>query len=760
MRFLPLLFSLSILTFPASAQKGAIGQWQAHYPFNSVTGIATDGEVLYAASSQGFFSYKPSTGEMITHSKVDGMSDAGTDKIGYDTLTETVVLTYQNGNIDLYKGGSFYNIPSLRLRPSTGAKTVADVYCVNGVAYISTSLGTIVLDLKKQEVRENYVFYNGGDLLPMNAVRIFGSQIYAATSLGLYRAPLSGVNLQDFASWQLLLSGNVEGLTVAGSRLWLSTSEGVLRYNDGTAPDTVFRSTEVVHIDPSNNGLIISQVENRGGYILGRVRILDTSGRVLDSFATGVLTNTLQLNDTAFYSADNWAGLRKRTTEFDPPLLAPPGPQSPSNFRIVAHDRKVRVLHGSYNLLFQPVGRGGWISNYDGSTDKWKLQPPFTNDATDLIDYVETNAGAYYGSMRRGLFLQKKDSTVTDFTAALEPNGDDASGFLRGVMSMTEDLDGNLIVGQYKAITNELAILQKSNGQWTHLSAPGSAFVGGLARTAAGLLTDDYGNLWWFQPQGGGVFVYDMNHTPANPADDKSKHLTKGKGSGGLSSPAVLSMTKDLDGSIWIGTDDGMAVINCPGSVISGTCEATQPIVKLDQFAGLLFDKERVNTIAVDGANRKWVGTNNGVWLLSPDAQQVIERFTVDNSPLPTNVVQRIAVDDVTGDVYIGTSNGLMSYRGTATAGSETEQTVRIFPNPVRSNYRGTIAFANLPTNADVRITDISGQLLYRTTANGGQATWNGMDYTGKRPQTGVYLVFVTSKDGTVTTKGKFVFAE
>lgn len=757
MRFLSLLFSLSLLSLTAPAQKSAIGQWQSHYPYNSITCIATDGEVVYAAASQGFFSYRPDNGVMTTYSKVDGMSDAGTDKIGYDTATETVVLTYQNGNIDLYKGGSFLNIPSLRTRPSTGAKTVKDVYCVNGVSYISTSLGAIVLDLKRQEVRENYVFYNGGDLLPINAVRIFGNQLYAATPLGLYRAPLSGVNLQDFASWQLLFSDNVKGLAVANNRLWFYNDIGVLRYREGAAPDTVFRSTEVVHIDPANNGLTASQVQARNGYTLGRVQILDTSGTLRDSFATGVLVNTLQLKDGAFYVADNWSGLRKRTTEFNPPVIEPSSPESPFNFKIVAHDRKVRVLHGSYNVLFQPVGRPAWISDYDGSTDKWKVSQPFPSNVTDLIDYVETDSGTYYGSMQRGLFLLRKDSTVVNLTDVLEPHIDNPTLF--GVTSMTRDLDGNLIVGQYKAVTNELAILQ-TNGQWTHLAAPGSSFVGGLPHGAGGLLTDDYGNLWWFQPQGGGIFVYNMNHTPANIADDKSVHLTTGKGSGGLPSAAILSMVKDLDGSIWIGTGDGIAVVSCPGGVIGGTCEANQPIVKFDQFAGLLFDDEQVNTIAVDGANRKWVGTNNGAWLISSDAQQVLERFTVDNSPLPSNVVQRIAVDDVTGDVYLGTSNGLMSYRGTATAGAEGEQTVRVFPNPVRSNYRGTIAFANLPTNADVRITDISGQLVYRTTANGGQATWNGVDYTGKRPQTGVYLVFVTSKDGTVTTKGKFVFAE
>src|SRR5690606_26239792 len=124
-----------------------------------------------------------------------------------------------------------------------------------------------------------------------------------------------------------------------------------------------------------------------------------------------------------------------------------------------------------------------------------------------------------------------------------------------------------------------------------------------------------------------------------------------------------------------------------------------------------------------------------GVWLISPDGDKIVYRFTTENSPMPSNDVQKIAVDPITGDVYIGTTLGLVSYRSTATDGGETNESVITFPNPVPSGYNGTIAIRGLSENADVRITDISGQLVYRTTALGGQAVWNGRDYTGTRPQ-------------------------
>src|SRR5690606_15641208 len=180
--------------------------------------------------------------------------------------------------------------------------------------------------------------------------------------------------------------------------------------------------------------------------------------------------------------------------------------------------------------------------------------------------------------------------------------------------------------------------------------------------------------------------------------------------------------------------------------------------VQFDQFAGYLFQNEIVRAIAVDGANRKWIGTNNGVWLISPEGDNIIERFTEENSPLPSDRIQTIEIDQVTGDVYIGTERGLVSYRSTSTEGGSKNDDIVTYPNPVPSGYSGTIAIKGFVENADVRITDINGQLVYRTKALGGQAIWNGLDYTGSKPRSGVYLIFATNKDGSETAVGKMVF--
>lgn len=272
------------------------------------------------------------------------------------------------------------------------------------------------------------------------------------------------------------------------------------------------------------------------------------------------------------------------------------------------------------------------------------------------------------------------------------------------------------------------------------------------------MVIDDNGVVWFVALPNGGVVVYDAGGTIEDASDDVYYRYTTGVGSGNLPSNRVYCIARDHSNSIWVGTDNGIGIISNCGA--ANPCDGQIPIVQYDKFAGYLFAGSSVRTIAVDGGNRKWVGTDDGVWLLSSDAQKIIYRFTVENSPMPSNHVKKISIDDVTGDVYIGTEEGLVSYRSTATEGGTSNQNVEIFPNPVKSDYTGTIAIKGLVANADVRITDIAGHLVFKTKAYGGQAVWNGLDYTGHRPQSGVYLVLATSSDGSQTYSGKIVFVQ
>jgi ligand-binding sensor domain-containing protein len=259
---------------------------------------------------------------------------------------------------------------------------------------------------------------------------------------------------------------------------------------------------------------------------------------------------------------------------------------------------------------------------------------------------------------------------------------------------------------------------------------------------------DSYGQLWIpIRSVSQGLLVWDYNNTPDDPTDDKSRILNTGKGNGGLPESVVYSIAEDKDRNVWVGTGSGVAVFYCPGSVLSQNgCDADQIKVERDGFVGYLFGSEQVRAIAVDAANRKWIGTTNGVWLVSADGKEELLRFTVENSPLPSNQVTDIAINDKTGEVIIATLGGMASYQGDAVAQCTDCEDALVYPNPVRPDYDGPIAIKGLIEGAYVKIIDVSGTLVFQGRANGSQMIWNGKGYNGNRAASGVYTV-ISSTD-------------
>jgi hypothetical protein len=176
---------------------------------------------------------------------------------------------------------------------------------------------------------------------------------------------------------------------------------------------------------------------------------------------------------------------------------------------------------------------------------------------------------------------------------------------------------------------------------------------------------------------------------------------------------------------------------------------------------GFLLRGENITSIKVDGGNRKWFGTTtSGLWLFEDSGEALVHHFNIANSPLPSNFIHDIEIDERTGEVFIATDKGLISYRGTATRATKAHQKVKIFPNPVRANFTGQLGISGLSENADVKITNISGKLVRQLYAEGGTAVWDINDERGNRVSSGVYLVLSASADGEETFVGKIAVIE
>lgn len=740
------------------SQERPIGQWRSHLPYNNAVGVAVSGTTAYVATPQSFYIYK-SNDELEPFSKVNGMSDIGMSGIGYDKLTSTVILAYDNSNIDLYQDASFFNIPDLKLKSIAGSKKINDIITDNGLAYLSTDVGIIVINLEKKEIKETYSFTKGGKNIAIKSIALSGDNIYAATEKGMYRANRNAINLQAFSSWTPLDSARSFISTVNQDGKIFVTGTDSLFALENNALQFVYRSdTTTRHLSPGIGGLWL--IENYRTYN-GAAYKIDTAYNFIDSIETeGYVAQLVQRDDAekTMFIADEFYGLKIRTGRGAPYNTIPPdGPPTNTAFDIWAYNKEVWLAHGGYDELWSFLGNSYGISRFN--EDKWKNYNGayFDDKIRDVTNIVKAPDGTVYaGSHQSGLLVFHPEQGTYELynsNSILDDSYIARGKYIIGGLAL--DKNSNLWMTVFGG-DHELAVKTKE-GNWQEFFVPYSR---PLTHAAGPMVIDDANQKWYVSPRGGGVIVYDDNNTPENPSDDTHRQLVSGDGVGGLPNNTVYSIMKDKNGAIWIGTATGIGIVSCPSQVIEGKCEAKLTTVQYDDFAGHLFQNEVVMTMATDGNNRKWIGTNNGVWLISPDGDKVVNRFTAENSPLPSDRIQKIAIDPVTGDVYISTEKGLVSYRGTATEGTETMDKVITYPNPVPSGYSGTIAIRGLVENADVRITDISGQLVYKTKALGGQAVWNGKDYTGRRPQSGVYLIFVTNKDGSETSVGKMVFME
>jgi Tfp pilus assembly protein FimT len=271
------------------------------------------------------------------------------------------------------------------------------------------------------------------------------------------------------------------------------------------------------------------------------------------------------------------------------------------------------------------------------------------------------------------------------------------------------------------------------------------------APTIGDIIITTKGQKWIVLPRGYGLFVLDDNKTPDVFSDDRYKKLLVQDTENQVVS-FVYSIAEDLDGNIWIGTDQGPLIYFNPEQVFDNDLKASRIKIPRNDgtnLADYMLKTETITSIAVDGANRKWLGTSgSGVYLLSADGTVQIKNFNEQNSPLLSNSVVSLSVDNKNGDVWFGTSKGVQSYRGDATTGGAKFTKVYTFPNPVREDFTGNVTITGLIKDTQIRITDISGNLVFETVSDGGQATWDLNNYTGRRVATGVYLVFCASKDG------------
>lgn len=744
------------------AQK-RIGDWQTYLPYNYAACLAQKGSTIYVGTETAMFSYDKADGSVQTYDRTNGLSDMNIKCMAYSPKNDVLIIAYNNSIIDLFSNGKTTPIYDIDKSNILGSKSINNIMVVGDTAYISCDFGVVLFDIPKQEVRDTYKVGYDGNNIASYGVAIGSQQIAIATEEGLKVANLNNPNLANFNNWQninALPIGTVKKVVYWNNRFYALIANKIWAYQNNSVllTYTAQPNWDIRNMEVSNNKLLLSEYLNNSSQT--HVLTFDETFQNPSSVSIWDMNypaQTLLDENNNLWVADDKKGLYRIISSDYGEVIVPNGPVSARVAGLaVDKDNKLWLTAGAVNQSYNTLSIRDGISTYNDNT--WarynENNIPLMSDALDLLVALPSpyQNEIYFSSYGGGLL--QYNYTDNNFTLYNEtnsllrtPSGNPNACLTNG---LAFDADANLWI--VNSGVDKPIVVKKNDGTWLSFK-PNITPNGDRFKT---ILIDDY-NQKWVVVFRGGILVMDNGTDLNSTADDQYKNLKLGAGQGGLPSNDVTCLAKDKDGYIWVGTSNGIGIYYCPYSVFQNGCDAEKPYVEVDGYGAYLLENEIVNCIAVDGANRKWIGTENGLFVVSPDGTETIHYFTTANTPLLSNVILSLMIDGTKGEVYIGTDRGLMSYKTDALEATNLHTDVLVYPNPVRPDYSGDIMVKGLAYNSLVKITDISGNLVYEGTALGGQFVWDGNDHTGKRIRSGVYLVFSTNTDNTDHYVTKFV---
>ena len=760
------LFSIWVSSCVSAQEELAIGSWRAHLPYRSGQSVTQSNDAIYYATDWAIVQLDKT--EMSTRfiSKVDGLSNASIRLIRYNRLSDILIVIYDNSVIDLVHfnegvPGDIITMNQLKnFNNIVGEKQVYDLHVKNdSIVYLAASYGVSKVNLFTAEFA--FTTFTGIDVF--NTL-VFEGDIYLTTPEGIYKTEEDNVNPDDFGNWQWLgpevgfpadYSSRV--LNVFQNQLYLDINSDLYRREGEQLIPIHSEPGYQIHYLTTEGAHLLAGYRCISGCFRGRAFYLDANGE--DGFIAedcfGIPNYAVEDEQGRVWFADIYGPFRMVNNvnqesctfrEFNSPL-------SENNREIAIYDDQVWVASGNVdrNFSYRFLDHG-FFSFIDG---QWSVYNRHTRDeikgenkentsegrSDDLFDFITItphplSGKIYAGSFYEGLieFDGETMNLYNDKNSTLQ----NAIGDIQRtrISGLAFDQDNNLWVSNHSA-PFPLSVYT-ADGNWKNfdiscspnelhqvdIDQNGYKWIA-VSNTQAGIIVFDTGNL-------------------ETPGDDRCRLFTSSNSN--LPNNNVNCLAVDLDGDVWVGTTEGIITFGCGSNAFDPECQGFRLIVEQDGFGAYLLDTEEIQTIAIDGANRKWIGTKNGIFVLSSSGEEEVARFTEDNSPLLDNNIIDIAINPDNGEVFIGTNKGILSYRSEAVAGKRlNDKNIIVFPNPVRPEYDGPIAIKGLARDADVKITDVSGKLVFETTALGGQAIWNARDYNGRRVNSGVYLVFSTT---------------
>ncbi len=762
-----LFLLLNFFIFNSFSQSNSL--WKGYFSYNQIKDISEGSDKVICATENAIVIKNLSTNELKTINSIDGLKAESISAIYYSATLNKTFIGNQNGsllvlNADgtiLLKNGIYSDLP---VPPSQ--KKINHFLENNGKIYISTDYGITVFDLTAFEFGDTFYIGFNGQLDKIFQTAILNNEIFAITqNSGIKKALVTNPNLVDFAQWTTFdNSGNWNGISVIQNSILATKNNTTFLYNGSTFNPLINYGEPTLDIRTTSDYVIITTPNNV--YILnaGLTTIAHiTTSQITDAtvkFSCATLVNEtvyIGTNENGFYST---------------PLLSsnsfvnykPDGPIKNTLFRVKSTPTSLWAVYGGYDSGFNPYGYGTGTVPFPFSkfteTIGWSKIPVSSLFGAASLSGIAINPNnedtVFVSSFFSGLLRLQNNIPIILYnqsntgTTGLETLIDPAIMFPTPptidvrINNPAFDKNGNLWMTNSR-LAKPIKVLSP-NGSWqsfgtTQISSP-------LSEDYAPLIIDKNSTKWIPTNRNG---IVGFNETLSN------KVITiKADAVGNLPNDQVNCVAIDTKNQLWIGTFRGLRIVSNIDSFLTETELKSKAIIILeDNVAQELFFDQNILDIAVDGANRKWVSlADAGVFLVSPNGQQTIYKFTKDNSPLPSNNINDIEINNTTGEVFFVTEKGMISFKGTATKASEDLENLYVYPNPVRPDYYDTVKISGLTNKAIVKITDIEGNLVFETTAEGGTIEWDTTAFGSYKVASGVYMVLVSAQDG-VETKVK-----
>lgn len=736
--------------------------WQGYFSYNDIKDVSQSSTTLFAASENALFSKNTSTGQLKTTNTIDGLSGQTITSLLHSSTANKTLVGYENGLMIVINeaDGSMLNIVDIISKQlPANLKKINHFMEYNGIVYVSCDFGIVQFNLATMLFGDTYFIGNNGSEISVKQTTVFNGFIYAATIDGIRKADSTNKNLVDFNQWSLIASGSWSSVEAFDTQLIaINASGNVQKYDSATNFfNGLFQlSQAAVDMRATDNYLMITTPTTVSVYNkqMGVVRQITSSQIVGTTVSFTCATNI----DDTLYIGTNENGMYSTIISVSSAIenTMPSGPSRNNIFAIQATTTSLWAVYGDYNLFYNPYpldtygiskfSETGWLSiPYDKvlgaksisritvnpSNEKEVYASSFFSGLLKIVDDVPKILYDQSNSGLESLILAPPNPSYIDIRingAAFDKNG---------ILWVTNSL-----------IKNGLKTLDTS-GKWQSYSLD-KILLASSNTNFARLSIDKNGTKWIATDRDGLIGFNEKNNV--------FKKITIGTDTGNLPDANVRVAAADNNNQLWIGTTKGLRVLSNVGSFSSENQLTTKPIIILeDGLAQELMYEQFITDIVVDGANNKWIGTvDSGVFLVSSNGQETKYHFTETNSPLPSNTINDIDINSVTGEVFIATTKGMISFKGTATGANEDLNNVFVYPNPVRPEYEGTVKISGLLNKATVKITDIEGNLVYETTSEGGTIEWDTTAFGKHKVASGVYMIFISAQDG-IETKVKKV---